>query len=194
MKSHKSAVIARERELAAREAAFIEREQQLAALVAQKDSELASLHQTIACHPFSQQDLETAVREAISRREEELRILVLQREEEVAAAMAKREEEIIVSVNKREAELNEAWVIREEQIRREVDERVKWIQDREADLAAEQSRLEQLNLDLEEKAKKWEGKSVRGTVVLGSISLSNFRSQAAKKKDLWKKSKIFLSL
>ncbi|KAE9411493.1 kinase-like protein [Gymnopus androsaceus JB14] len=161
VKTHKNAVVARERELAAREAAFIEREQQLTALVAQKDIELASLQQVIACHPFSQQDLETAVREAIARREEELRVLVLQREEEVATAIAKREEEIIASVNKREADLNEAWVIREEQIRSEVDERVKWIQEREVDLAAEENRLEQVKLDLEENVKKWESKSVR---------------------------------
>ncbi|KIK70729.1 hypothetical protein GYMLUDRAFT_32770 [Collybiopsis luxurians FD-317 M1] len=165
VKAHKSTVVSREREVAAREVALVEREQQLTALVAKKDSEIASLHQTIVQNQhlqFSQQDLESAVREAISRREEELRVLVLQREEEVAAAIAKREEEIIASVNKREADLNEAWEIREAQIRQEVDERIKWVQEREVDLATEEKRLEEIQLDLEEKAKRWEAKSVRG--------------------------------
>ncbi|KAF9071519.1 kinase-like domain-containing protein [Rhodocollybia butyracea] len=165
VKAHKSTVVAREREVAAREAMLVEKEQQMVALMAQKDAELASLHQVISQRQhlqFSQEDLEVAVREAIARREEELRVLVGQREEEVATAIAKREEEIIASVNKREAELNEAWVTREEQIRQEVDERVKWIQEREADLAAEEKRLDEVKLDLEEKVAKWEVKSVKG--------------------------------
>ncbi|KAJ3716687.1 kinase-like domain-containing protein [Lentinula raphanica] len=165
VKAHKNTIVARERDVTAREAALVEREQRLNALVMEKDKEIASLHLAIAQKQhlqYSQQELEAAVHEAISRREEELRVLVLQREEEVAAAIAKREEEIIASVNKREEELNQAWVMREEQIRQEVDDKVRWIQERENELVAEEKRLEEVRSGLEEKAKKWEVKSVKG--------------------------------
>ncbi|KAJ3781109.1 kinase-like domain-containing protein [Lentinula aff. detonsa] len=164
VKAHKNTIVARERDVAAREAALTEREQQLNAIVVEKDNELASLHHTITQRQhfqYSGQDLEAAIREAISRREEELRLLVLQREEEVAVAIAAREEEIIASVNKREEELNQAWTIREEQIRQEVDDKVRWIQEREVDLVAEEKRLEEVRLGLEEKVRKWEVKAVK---------------------------------
>ncbi|KAJ3871710.1 kinase-like domain-containing protein [Lentinula edodes] len=165
VKLHKNAIVARERDVAAREAAIIVREQQLETRAAQTEIELNSLRHTISQNQhlqFSQQDLEVAIQQAIARREEELRVLVLHREEEVAVAIAKREEEIIASVNKREEELNEAWVMREEQIRQEVDDRVRWIREREVDLAAEENRLEEVRLELEGKVRKWEAKSVKG--------------------------------
>ncbi|KAJ4490456.1 kinase-like domain-containing protein [Lentinula aciculospora] len=165
VKAHKNTILAREREVAAREATLIDREQQLVTIVAEKDTELASLRHAMSQSQhlqYSQQDLEAAVREAISRREEELRVLVLQRESEVATAIAKREEEIIASVNKREEELNEAWVTRVEQIRQEIDDRVRWIQEREVDLAAEEKRLVEIRLHLESQVSKWETKSVKG--------------------------------
>ncbi|KAF5364973.1 hypothetical protein D9758_008178 [Tetrapyrgos nigripes] len=158
VKAHKAAVVAREREVLARENKLHEREQHISAAVSQKDAEISSLQHTLGQYQqhykYSQQDVENAIREAIERREEELRVLVHQREEEVAAAMAKREEEIIGSVNKREAELNEAWVTREQQIRAEVEEQVQWIHSREEELDQEEQRLEDLKLELEEKAQK----------------------------------------
>ncbi|KAK7026127.1 hypothetical protein VNI00_015702 [Paramarasmius palmivorus] len=171
VKSHKTNIIAREREMVNRENALKEREQQLAIVVSQKDSEIAALHQALAQaqsqpqNVYSQADLELAVREAIAKREQELRVLVLKREEEVATAMVKREEEIIASVNKREKELNDAWIAREEQIRREfeersrwveeraswVEERAKWIESRETELTEAAEWVEEARVEVEEK-------------------------------------------
>ncbi|KAI3622539.1 other nek protein kinase [Moniliophthora roreri] len=174
VKSHKANILARERELVNRENALKEREQQLQVVVSQKDTEIASLQQALVqaqSQPqniYSQSDLEQAIREAIARREQELRVLVLKREEEVAAAMAKREEEIIASVNKREKELNDAWASREEQMRKEVEERTrwvderanwveeraKWIETREGELNEVENWLEGVRTELEEEEKR----------------------------------------
>lgn len=141
--------------MSARETAAAEKEQQWIALVAQKDAEIASLHQVIQSR-YSEEDLQSTVQTAINRREEELRALVTKREGEVASAIARREEEIIISVNKREAELCEAWATREQQIREEVDERVQWILKREEELRQEEAHLQSVTADLEERMKKWE--------------------------------------
>ncbi|KAF9260853.1 kinase-like protein [Marasmius fiardii PR-910] len=180
VKSHKANLMARERDIVSREKVLIEREQQLSMVVSQKDAEIASMQQAIAQAQEYQQRAEagvvTAVREAISKREQELRVLVLKREEEVAAAMAKREEEIIASVNKREQELNDAWASREEEIRREVEERTRWVEERanwveerakwmetrEAELAEVEGWLDGVRIELEEEEKRLE--EVRSTV------------------------------
>ncbi|KAK1224435.1 hypothetical protein PQX77_012657 [Marasmius sp. AFHP31] len=188
VKTHRGNLLSRERELVSRETAIQEREQQLSVVVSQKDAEISSMQQALAQAQEQQQraqaELETAVRDAISKREQELRVLVLKREEEVAAAMAKREEEIITSVNRREQELNDAWSTREEQIRKEVEERVRWVEERanwveerakwvetrekeledvegwldgvRIELEEEEKRLEEVRTTVEENMKKWE--------------------------------------
>ena len=98
---------------------------------------------------------ETRIREAIAKREEELRIAVRKREEEVAAAITRREEEIMEAVRKREEEICEAWREREEQIRAElggaVEERIKWAVSKEAEIKAEELRLNVVREDLDAK-------------------------------------------
>jgi len=61
-----------------------------------------------------------AVKQAIVRHDDELRVLVMKHEEEVAASMNKREEEIMEAVQRRDAEICVAWVKREGEIRKEV--------------------------------------------------------------------------
>ena len=62
--------------------------------------------------------------------------------------MAQREEEIMEAVRNREQQISDAWARREAEIRKEVeetlktvDERVQWAVDRENDLAVEGTRL-----------------------------------------------------
>ncbi|KAL0573250.1 hypothetical protein V5O48_008697 [Marasmius crinis-equi] len=180
VKSHRTNLMSREREIVSRETACQEREQQLSMVVSQRDAEIASMKQALAQSQEQQQrtqaELETAVREAIAKREQELRVLVLKREEEVAAAMAKREEEIIASVNRREQELNDAWTSREEQIRKEVEERVRWVEERatwveeratwvetrEKELEDVEGWLDGVRIELEEEEKRLD--DVRSTV------------------------------
>jgi NIMA (never in mitosis gene a)-related kinase 2 len=70
------------------------------------------------------------VGQAVARREEELRVLVMKREEEVA--IAKGEEEIMQAVRNREAEVDAACVKREE-----VDKQIQWVLARENELKVE---------------------------------------------------------
>ncbi|THU82067.1 kinase-like protein [Dendrothele bispora CBS 962.96] len=166
VKAHKATIIARERDVASRENNLLEREQQIVTIVAQKDAEISSLQHTLGQHQqqykYTQDDLQNAIRDAIARREEELRVLVHQREEEVASAITKREEEIIASVNKREAELNEAWATREQQIRAELEDKLQWVQDREQELEEKEQELEELRLELQEKENKLDEKTSKG--------------------------------
>ena len=147
-------MIAKERELVAREAAFAEKESHMQAVLAQKDTKIASLQQHVA---ESQSVVDVRIREAITKREEELRVAVMKREEEVAAAMARREEEIMGAVRTREEEIFEAWRGREEQIRKEVgeavEERMRWVTGREEELEADRMRLDSMRADLEVKIK-----------------------------------------
>ena len=76
-------MVAKERELSAREAAFIEKESHIQAILSQKDTEIASLQQHVV---DCQSAVDTRIRQAITKREEELRVAVMKREEEVAAA------------------------------------------------------------------------------------------------------------
>jgi len=94
------------------------------------------------------------VKQAVARREEELRILVMKWEEEVAVAIAKHEEEIMEAVRNREAEVDAVCVQREELIKKEVDERIKWVLARENKLKAEEMQLEEVKRELEESTKK----------------------------------------
>ena len=159
VKTHKANVVAKERELASREAAFAEKEAHLYALLSQKDAHITALEQRVNSHSQSQSQsrvvTETRIREAIAQREEELKIAVRKREEEVAAAITRREEEIMEAVRKREEEICEAWREREEQIRSElgdaVEERIKWVVSKEAEIEAEELRLNTVRDDLDAK-------------------------------------------
>ncbi|KAG8219144.1 kinase-like domain-containing protein [Butyriboletus roseoflavus] len=152
VKTHKSAVIAKEREVSARETALADREAMLTALVVEKDAEILRLHKLVST---AQSQLDARIREAVGKREEELRVAVRKREEEVAAAMARREDEILSAVRQREQEIFDAWRTREEQIKAEaetmVTEKMQWMAVKEADLEAEQSRLDEVQKDLEAK-------------------------------------------
>ncbi|KAF8812021.1 Pkinase-domain-containing protein, partial [Phlegmacium glaucopus] len=138
VKGHRSTLASKEREILSREQAIVEREQHV-----------------------SQQELEMSVKQAIIRREEELRVLICQREEEVALAMAQREEEIMEAVRNREEQLSNAWAMREAEIRKEVEEslgsveeRIQWVVNRENDLMMEETRLNEVREELEEKIRK----------------------------------------
>ena len=163
MKTHKSAVIAKEREISVRETALAERETKLTAIVVEKDAEILRLHNVVST---AQSQLDTRIREAICKREEELRVAIRKREEEVAAAMARREEEILAAVRQREQEIFDAWRTREEQIKAEAEtmivEKMQWIAAKEADLEVEQSRLEEVQKDLEAKLAALSCQGVKG--------------------------------
>lgn len=180
-------MVTKERELVAREQVLLAKEQQLSDLLLQKDHEIVDLQNVVAQlqqqHQFSQHDVEQAVRQGIARREEDLRVLVRKREEEVGAAMAKREEEIMEAVRQREIEVCDAWSAREAEIRKEVEdsikaveERVAWINQREIELKEEEEQVQEARLELEAKLKKWEeglAKSKRnsnGVVTTGLMS------------------------
>ncbi|KAF8812023.1 Pkinase-domain-containing protein [Phlegmacium glaucopus] len=165
VKGHRSTLASKEREILSREQAIVEREQHVASLLSHKDQEIASLHQLVGqlqqSHQVSQQELEMSVKQAIIRREEELRVLICQREEEVALAMAQREEEIMEAVRNREEQLSNAWAMREAEIRKEVEEslksveeRIQWVVNRENDLMMEETRLNEVREELEEKIRK----------------------------------------
>lgn len=152
VKTHKSAVIEKEREISARETALTDREAKFTALVVEKDAEIHRLHNLIS---KAQSQLDARIRDAVGKREEELRVAVRKREEEVAAAMARREEEILAAVRQREQEIFDAWRTREEKIKAEAEamiaEKMQWIAAKEADLEVEQSRLSDVQKDLEAK-------------------------------------------
>ncbi|KII88098.1 hypothetical protein PLICRDRAFT_41218 [Plicaturopsis crispa FD-325 SS-3] len=159
VKTHKANVAAKEREVLAREAALAEREAHITAFVAQKDSEIASLHHLLSQAQSQRPDVvEARVREAVARREEELRVAVARREEEVMAAMNRREQELLAAVNTREKELCAAWEEREEQMRREVEEKVRWIERRDEELKAEAVRIAAVREGLEAKIKEVESR------------------------------------
>lgn len=163
VKTHKAAVIAKEREISARETALVDREAKITGLVAEKDAEILHLHSLIST---TQSQLDARIREAIAKREEELRLAIRKREEEVAAAMARREDEILSAVRQREQEIFDAWRTREEQIKTEAEkmvaEKMQWIAAKEADLETEQSRLEEVQKDLEAKLASLSSQEVKG--------------------------------
>ena len=144
---------------------MIEKEQHLASLLSNKDQEIASLHHLVSqlqqSHQQSQQEIELSIKQAVIRREEELRVLVYKKEKEVGLAMAKREEEIMEAVRNREQQLSDAWARREAELKNEVeeslrsiDERIQWVVKRENDLVEEESRLNGLQEELEERMRK----------------------------------------
>jgi len=106
--THKSNILAKERDLHAREAAFAQKESKLQTIPSVKDSEIAILRHSTAETTYASLQAErhtlqsthhTIVRDAVSNREDELRVLVMRREKEVAAAMARHKEEIMEATN-----------------------------------------------------------------------------------------------
>ena len=113
VKAHKSAVIAKEREISAREIALAEREAKLTALVAEKDadSENLRLYNLVST---TQSPLNARIREAIGKCQEELRVAIRRCEEVVAATTARREEKFLSAVQAHEREIINAWHTRKE--------------------------------------------------------------------------------
>lgn len=181
VKNHKTAVVAKEREVSAREATLAEREARIVTLLNDKDTEILRLQQLIST---AQVQLDVRIREAVGRREEELRLAVIKREAEVAAAMARREEEIMTAVRQREQEIFDAWRIREEHIRTEanaaVAEKMKWVTAREVDLEAEQMRLDAVKGELEAKLAALPNQEVKGVPSSLSVCCGYIFGQAAR--------------
>ncbi|KAG1732608.1 kinase-like domain-containing protein [Suillus occidentalis] len=142
VKSHKVAVVTKEREVAAREAALAEREARLASIVSEKDHEIVRLRELLG------------QAEALS--EQRLRD-VRKRMEEV---MALREEELEQHVRQRDQELFAWWTTREQEIRagmlKELEDKVNWVRGREEELEAEQGKLDEARQDLEVRMKALE--------------------------------------
>ncbi|KAI0808891.1 hypothetical protein BC629DRAFT_1437164 [Irpex lacteus] len=86
------------------------------------------------------------VREALLKREEELRAMVVKHEAEVAERMARREEEIMEAVRKREEEIGRMWSEWERETRegmcRAVEERMEWVRVRSEELEREREEVE----------------------------------------------------
>ncbi|KXN85884.1 G2-specific protein kinase nim-1 [Leucoagaricus sp. SymC.cos] len=167
VKSHRSAVLAKEREVLAREETLKDRERRVNSILADKDTEIGRLQAHISHiqqHPqITQRDVEFAIRRAVACREDELRVLIQQREEEVANAMAKREEEIMEAVRRHETEVCRTWSAREAEIRQEVEVSLKAVQERmerivqkEEDLKAEGKKVEEMREEVEERMRLWE--------------------------------------
>ena len=96
----------------------------------------------------------------------------MKREEEVAVAIAKREEEIMEAVRNREAEVDAACLQREELIKKEVDERIQWVLAKESELKAEEVRLEEVERELEDSAKRMRQQSTMATTTAKGSSRS----------------------
>ena len=165
VKGHRSTLANKEREILSREQALIEKEQHMTSLLSHRDQEISSLHQLVSqlqqSRQLSQHEVEMSIKQAVNRREEELRLLICNREEEVTLAMAQREEEILEVVRNREQQLSDAWTRREAEIRKEVeeslksiDERIQRVVNRENDLVVEGTRLNGLREELEERMRK----------------------------------------
>ncbi|KAJ8590485.1 kinase-like protein [Rhizopogon salebrosus TDB-379] len=135
VKSHKAAVIAKEREVAARETALAQREAHLTALLSNKDLEISQLRGHLGQVAQSQQQLC-----------EERRLM----------------DEKTESIHRREQELS-AWWEGEQQLRagmmKQYEDSVKWVQRREKELEAEQEKLDEARKDVEMRLKAVEEKA-----------------------------------
>lgn len=155
VKAHKSNVVARERELATREAAISERESKLSEVTAQRESEIQSLRTLLSA---AESKIQSAVRDAVLAREEELRSLVARKEADLAATLALREQEIMAAVNRREQESTKMWANWAADVRQEalqvVSERIGWVQQRAEEMEKEQERLDSLKEELERRTQQ----------------------------------------
>lgn len=176
---HKANVLARERDVAAREAALAEKEAQVSALTAvltQKDTELASLRALLAT---AEETHQTKVREALLKREDELRAMVLKQEADVAARMARREEEIMDAVRRREEDIAKMWSDWERETRegmaRAVEERMAWVQEQAAELERERARIQGVQAELERRCQEAE-KELAASRNQGKTPLENVKN------------------
>ncbi|KAH9932626.1 kinase-like domain-containing protein [Fomitopsis serialis] len=157
VKSHRSAVIAKERDLAARESAVAQRENSLQTLLSQKETEIAALRNSLNTAQSSlssiQAAFETTLAERVRHREQELRALVAAQEAEVAARMARREEEIMAAVRAREEEIARMWAEWEAKTREAmgaaVEQRMEWVRAQAGEVEGERTRLEEVKHELE---------------------------------------------
>ncbi|KZT63224.1 Pkinase-domain-containing protein [Daedalea quercina L-15889] len=157
VKSHRAGVFAKERDLVSREAAIVQRENNLQALLSQKDTEIATLRTSLATAQSSlaslQTAFETALAERVRQREQELRALVAAQEGEVATRMARREEEIMAAVRAREEEIARMWAEWEAKTREAmgaaVEQRMDWVRAQAGEVEAERARLEEVKRELE---------------------------------------------
>ncbi|KAI0682534.1 hypothetical protein BC835DRAFT_1399428 [Cytidiella melzeri] len=159
VKTHKATILAREREVTARETTVMEREKQVVSLLSEKDTEIASLRALLSTAESTHQQ---KVREALMKREEELRTMVLKQEAEVAARMARREEEIMEAVRKREEDIARMWADWERETRegmcRAVEERMNWVKVRSEELEREKEGVDSVRRELERKMEELEKK------------------------------------
>jgi NIMA (never in mitosis gene a)-related kinase 2 len=173
---HKASVVTRERDVAAREAALAEKESQFSSLLATRDTELASLRALLATAEDTHQ---TKVREALQKREDELRVLVMKQESEVAARMARREEEIMDAVRRREEEIHAMWTEWERETREgmanAVEERMRWVHERTAELETERERLLSVQAELERRCEQAE-KELAASRREGKTPLENVKN------------------
>lgn len=176
VKLHKTTVVAREREVAAREAALADKESSLTSLLAAKDTEIAGLRALLAT---AEETHQAKVREALLKREEELRAMVLKQEAEVAARMARREEEIMEAVRRREEDIAKMWADWErdtrESMQRAVDERMAWISTRETELQQEEDRIAAMRVEMERRCEQAE-KELASSRREGKTPLENVKN------------------
>ncbi|KZT04268.1 kinase-like protein [Laetiporus sulphureus 93-53] len=175
VKAHKANLINRERDLVAREAAAAERERALTATVAAKDEQIVSLRGLAVS---AENMLQVRVREAVAKRDEELRVLVLKQEQEVAARMARREEEIMEAVRRREEDIARMWSDWETKTReamtRAIEERMEWVRSQAGELDQERERLDEVRAELEEKMASLEAAEKKGTASDTSYTAGRF--------------------
>ena len=140
LKTLKSNLAVKERDLQALNATLQQREAALTYVVSPKDAEIARLTKLV-----NQADRQ--IRAAVVNREEELRMAVMQREEEVRVAMRRREEEIMEAVRNRENEINLSWTKQCEQLQSEWSNAIEWMNKRQKELEKEAEELEQARSD-----------------------------------------------
>ncbi|PPQ85665.1 hypothetical protein CVT25_002481 [Psilocybe cyanescens] len=121
---------------------------------------------------YTRQDIEHAAKQAVARRDEELPMLVMKRKEKVALALAKCEEEIMEALRAREVEIDQACMRREAAVRKEVEERIQWVLDRETAMRAEEWWLEDVKREVEAGMRKVETGLAKGSFVGRSRILS----------------------
>ena len=116
IKAHRDTVTAKE--ILAREQTLLQNEQQFRSLLHQKDKEITYLQRLVLRFRQEQHRLPGfAVKQAFSRQEEKLCVLVMKREEDVAVAIAQRDQEIMDAVRNREAQVDAACLRRGDLIR-----------------------------------------------------------------------------
>ncbi|KAF7308809.1 Protein kinase domain-containing protein [Mycena kentingensis (nom. inval.)] len=159
LKSHRAALVVRERELVGRENALNDKETQITEMIQNRDAQIhllqTQLQETQSQLHQAQQHIESQpslsdIQAAVKQREEELRVLVLKREEEVSRSMQRREDEIMEAIRRREGEVLEAWSKREEVLREEfraildgeLEAREKIYEEREAEILRREAAVE----------------------------------------------------